>query len=169
MAEDGRVDWRWRTGGDVIGRPMADDRHVYFVAPDNVLRAMNLVTGGQQWMRPLPLRPAWGATKAGADDRRRRTDAAAARIQPEGRRAGRHRWPPRVLPPTPKRPRRRTSLEHPLRHVPMLLMLFRDIAKGASATLVAHSLEPALVDRVAPLPNLVQIAPVTPTTPPPRP
>ena len=66
MATDGRVDWRWRTGGDVIGKPVADERYVYFVALDNVLRAMNLVTGGQQWMRPLPIRPAWGAVKAGS-------------------------------------------------------------------------------------------------------
>ena len=66
MTADGRIDWRWRTGGDVIGTPVADERYVYFVALDNVLRAMNLVTGGQQWMRPLPMRPAWGAVKAGA-------------------------------------------------------------------------------------------------------
>ena len=37
MATDGRVDWRWRTGGDVIGKPVADERYVYFVALDNVL------------------------------------------------------------------------------------------------------------------------------------
>src|SRR5204862_1189509 len=66
MAADGRVDWRWRTGGDVIGRPVADNRYVYFLALDNVLRAINLVTGGQQWMRPLPIRPAWGPAKAGS-------------------------------------------------------------------------------------------------------
>ena len=41
-------------------------RYVYFVSLDNVLRAMNLVTGGQQWMRPLPMRPAWGAVRAGS-------------------------------------------------------------------------------------------------------
>ena len=60
MAADGRVDWRWRTGGDIIGMPVADDRYVYFVALDNVLRAINLISGGQQWMRPLPFRPAGG-------------------------------------------------------------------------------------------------------------
>ena len=66
MTADGRVDWRWRTGGDVIGKPIADERLVYFVALDNVLRAMNQVTGGQQWMRPLPMRPAWGPVLAGS-------------------------------------------------------------------------------------------------------
>ena len=60
-------------------------------------------------------------------------------------------------------------LEHPTTHSPLLLMLFKEIAKGASATLVGHSVEPALVPAVAALPNLIQIAPVTPTTPPPRP
>ena len=60
-------------------------------------------------------------------------------------------------------------LEHPLTRAPLLLMLFKDVAKGASATLVTHSVEPALVNQVSPLPNLVQIAPVTPTTPPPGP
>ena len=60
-------------------------------------------------------------------------------------------------------------LERPLTKAPMLLMLFKDIAAGASATLVGHTIEPPLVPAVAQLPNLVQIAPVTPTTPPPRP
>ena len=50
----------------MIGKPVADDRYVYYVSLDNVLRAMNQVTGGQQWMRPLPIRPAWGAMKAGS-------------------------------------------------------------------------------------------------------
>src|SRR5262249_52458167 len=31
MARDGKVDWRWRTGGDVIGKPAADEDTVYFV------------------------------------------------------------------------------------------------------------------------------------------
>ena len=44
-----------------------------------------------------------------------------------------------------------------------------DAVAGVSATLVTHSVEPALVNQVSPLPNLVQIAPVTPTTPPPGP
>jgi hypothetical protein len=129
---------------------------------------MDLVSGGQQWMRPLPLRPAWGATKAGAaivvggqtpplrafnlKDGVQAGSLAAAGVAADAETAA----PPHVI-------------EHPLRHVPMVLMLFRDIAKGASAALVAHSLEPVLIDRVAPLPNPVQIAPGTPTTPPPRP
>jgi outer membrane protein assembly factor BamB len=196
MTADGRVDWRWRTGGDVIGKPVADDHYVYFVSLDNVLRAMNMVTGGQQWMRPLPMRPAWGAVRAGS------TIVAAGLLPPmraynikdgvaAGTLTGIVTQPPEV--PTGgaapgEEPQKKTPpppfvalpggaevaaapyvLEQPLTGAPMLLMLFRDIATGASATLVGHTVEPALVPAVAQLPNLIQIAPVTPTTPPPRP
>jgi outer membrane protein assembly factor BamB len=30
--DDGREEWRWRTGGDAIGRPVVDERTVYFVS-----------------------------------------------------------------------------------------------------------------------------------------
>ena len=204
MADDGRVDWRWRTGGDVIGRPVADSRLVYFVALDNVLRAMNLVTGGQQWMRPLPMRPAWGPVKAGASlvvagqnaplrafnikdgtpavgtllgvgpQPQEVIDAAAAADkEPEYDDDGE---------PIKRKPLTFLTLaadvgiaaapyvlEHPESHLPLALLLFKDIAKGVSATLVVHSVEPLLIPAVAQLPNLVQIAPVTPTTTPLRP
>ncbi len=65
MAEDGRTDWRWRTGGDVVGPPVVDEKRVYFAALDNVLRALDLKSGNQHWMRPLPMRPAWGPVLAG--------------------------------------------------------------------------------------------------------
>jgi len=191
MASDGRVDWRWRTGGDVIGKPVADERYVYFVALDNVLRAMNLVTGGQQWMRPLPIRPAWGAVKAGStilvagqaaairaynikDGVAAGTvtgvatapeDAAAAATETAPKKA--QTFPP--LPPDAEVAAAPHALENPLTHAPMLVMLFKDIVRGASLTLTGHSLEPPLAPAIAALPNLVQIAPVTPTTPPPRP
>jgi len=189
LAADGKIDWPWRTGGDVVGRPVADDRYVYFVALDNVLRAMNLVTGGQQWMRPLPMRPAWGPVKAGAtilvggetpplraynskDGVAAGTTtgvvSAAAAAATEG---ADKKAPVAFLPLAPEA--KLAAAPHvvadPLTHGPLLLMLFYEIARGASATLVAHSVEPPLIDRVAALPNLIQIAPVTPTTPPPRP
>jgi outer membrane protein assembly factor BamB len=167
MAKDGRVDWKWRTGGDVIGRPIADHRLVYFVSLDNVLRAMNLVSGGQQWMRPLPMRPAWGAVQAGA------TIVVAGQTPPlrafnikDGSPAG--TLTSAGLAPDAEVAASPQALEHPVRRVPMVLMSFFDIAKGASAALAVRSVEPAIVP-VAALPNLVQIAPVTPTTPPPRP
>jgi len=65
-ARDGRVEWRWRTGADVIGAPVADNRTVYFVSLDNVLRALSATTGVQRWIRPLSIRPTAGPIKAGA-------------------------------------------------------------------------------------------------------
>jgi outer membrane protein assembly factor BamB len=192
MAKDGRVDWRWRTGADVIGKPIADKRYVYFVALDNVLRAMNLVTGGQQWMRPLPIRPAFGAVKVGPailvsgqtptvhvfnlkDGITAGTFTGVATQPPAAPSAGATAdstpAPPAFasLAPDAYLAAAPYILEHPLTRTPLILVVFKEIARGASATLVAHSNEPVLVKSVSPLPNLVQIAPVTPTTPPPRP
>jgi outer membrane protein assembly factor BamB len=64
-SRDGRIEWRWRTGADVIGVPVVDDRNVYFVSLDNVLRALSRTTGVQQWFRPLAVRPTAGPIKAG--------------------------------------------------------------------------------------------------------
>jgi outer membrane protein assembly factor BamB len=196
MTIDGRVDWRWRTGGDVIGKPIADERYVYFVALDNVLRAMNLVTGGQQWMRPLPIRPAWGPVLAGSTivvagqpatlrafaikdgvAAGTLTGVAAPAESPAAEAAA---APPTQSPPAkaaafvPLPPDAEVAaspyvLQHPVTHASLLLMVFKDIAKGAAITLAGHSFEPALVPAVAALPNLIQIAPVAPITPPPRP
>ncbi|MFI5179164.1 MAG: PQQ-binding-like beta-propeller repeat protein, partial [Vicinamibacterales bacterium] len=66
MARDGQIDWRWRTGGDIVGVPAADERHVFFVSLDNVLRALDRTSGGQQWMKPLPIRPTVGPVLSGA-------------------------------------------------------------------------------------------------------
>ena len=59
-ADDGSVAWRWRTGADVVGVPVVDERNVYFVSLDNVLRALSRKSGVQQWVRLLPLRPTRG-------------------------------------------------------------------------------------------------------------
>lgn len=56
----GRVRWRWRVGADVVGAGAADDRHIYFVALDNVLRAVSRRNGNLRWTRPLPSRPGSG-------------------------------------------------------------------------------------------------------------
>ena len=63
-AGDGEVEWRWQTGGPVIGLPVVDDRTAYFVSLDNVLRALNKSSGVQRWKIPLPLRPATGPLHA---------------------------------------------------------------------------------------------------------
>ncbi|OFW17663.1 MAG: hypothetical protein A3H97_13635 [Acidobacteria bacterium RIFCSPLOWO2_02_FULL_65_29] len=61
--KDGEVDWRWRTGADVVGLPIVDDRAVYFVSKDNVLRGLDRRSGNQIWKRALPLRPSGGPVK----------------------------------------------------------------------------------------------------------
>lgn len=57
---DGKMRWRWRTGGDIIGLPAVDERQVIFVSLDNILRALDRESGVQQWRRPLPGRPTGG-------------------------------------------------------------------------------------------------------------
>ena len=61
--EDGAVDWYWRTGGDIVGTPVADMENVYFNARDNVLRALDRRTGARRWRRLLPGRPTAGPTR----------------------------------------------------------------------------------------------------------
>jgi outer membrane protein assembly factor BamB len=58
--KDGAVKWRWRAGGDVIGAPVVDETAVYFVALDNVLRALNRGNGHQRWRQLLATRPTGG-------------------------------------------------------------------------------------------------------------
>ncbi len=48
---------RWRVGADPVGAAAADSRHIYFVALDNVLRAVDRRSGNLRWMRELPSRP----------------------------------------------------------------------------------------------------------------
>ncbi len=58
--EDGAVDWYWRTGGDIVGTPVADEERVYFTARDNVLWALDRRNGVRRWRRPVPWRPTDG-------------------------------------------------------------------------------------------------------------
>ncbi len=63
--DDGAVEWRWRTGGDIVGAPRIDAERVYFVAADNVVRALDRRSGVQRWREPLPLRPTDGPALVG--------------------------------------------------------------------------------------------------------
>jgi outer membrane protein assembly factor BamB len=156
MAKDGRVAWRWRTGADTFGEPVADDDRVYFVSLDNVLRALHLGSGVQQWMRPLPLRPAWGPTQAGATIVVAGLNASARAFDAkDGKPAGETPAGAEISAPP-------HALEHPITKGPTVLLVTRDIAKGAAVTLVTRSFEPPST-QVAPLPNLVEIAPKAPT------
>ena len=53
----GRVDWRWRTGGDVVGAPVVDEERIYFVSLDNMVWALDRDNGAQRWRQVLTRRP----------------------------------------------------------------------------------------------------------------
>jgi outer membrane protein assembly factor BamB len=157
MAKDGRIDWRWRTGADVIGVPAADAQRVYFVSLDNVLRALNKVSGGQYWMRALPLRPISGPALAGGtlvvagQSRTVKTFSVKDGVATADINAGAEvAAPPRALPA--------------VAGFPQLLIVTRDLVKGAAVTLSVRSIEPATVP-MAPLPNPIMPAPTPPIRP----
>jgi outer membrane protein assembly factor BamB len=50
----------WRVGADPVGAAAADAKHIYFVALDNVLRAVDRRNGNLRWMKTLPSRPSGG-------------------------------------------------------------------------------------------------------------
>ena len=157
MTKDGRIDWRWRTGADVIGKPVSDGKRVYFVSLDNVLRAMNAVSGGQQWLRPLPLRPTAGPQLAGAtlvvvgqSATIRLYGAKEGDPLPEISAGDEIAAPPHVL-------------HDQTRGLPMLLFVTKHISKGATAALHIRSIEPTVSPTIAPLPNPVMPAPMPPT------
>jgi outer membrane protein assembly factor BamB len=148
FAKDGQVDWRWRTGGDVVGAPIVEERRVYFVAFDNMLRALDRQSGVQQWIRPLPLRPTTGPVRAGG------TIVVSGLVPPlrgynlkDGTPAGEIQATAEIGAPP-------HVFENPKSPAPFLLFVVRDIAKGASATLVTRSFEPEIAP-VSPLPNVI--------------
>lgn len=57
--------WRWRTGADIVGAPVADLTRVYFVSLDGMLRALERDSGRLQWQSRLPIRPFAGPMLAG--------------------------------------------------------------------------------------------------------
>jgi len=59
-ASNGKVHWRWRTGGDVIGLAAVDTKAVYFVSLDNLMRALDRGSGSQRWKVALLTRPTGG-------------------------------------------------------------------------------------------------------------
>jgi outer membrane protein assembly factor BamB len=153
LAEHGEVDWRWRTGADVIGMPVIDDRRVYFVSLDNLLRALDRISGAQQWKAVLPFRPTGGPVKAGEA-------LIVAGLSPsmnaynakDGKPAGEIAAgaelaaPPHLQAGTGDTP-------------PVLIAVTRDIAKGAGVSAITHAIEPPLLPMV-PLPNLTPMLPV---------
>jgi outer membrane protein assembly factor BamB len=64
-ADDASTDWKWQTGADVLGVPVLDEKRVYFVALDNVLRGHDRNGGSMLWKRVLPMRPFTGPILSG--------------------------------------------------------------------------------------------------------
>jgi outer membrane protein assembly factor BamB len=152
--KSGRIEWRWRTGGDVIGAPVADEDTVYFVSLDNVLRALARKSGVQRWLRALPIRPVAGLVNAngtilvtGLAPNVRGYNAKDGTPAGEVQTTGEIAASPHVVAGTAGT-------------APGLVVITRDIATGASVMLVARSIEPA-IQPLAPLPNPI----VTPKTP----
>jgi outer membrane protein assembly factor BamB len=158
MAGDGRIDWRWRTGGDISAAPVADSRAVYFVSYDNVVRALNLVSGGQYWMKPLPFRPTSGLLLSGTtvvvagQSAAIKTFNAKDGVPAVDIAAGEEVAAPPQL------------LEDPKTHLPMLVIITRHIVNGDSVSLSIRSIEPAATP-FGPLPNTVTPPPMQATRP----
>jgi outer membrane protein assembly factor BamB len=74
--KDGGLAWRWRTGGDVVGHAVADERRVYFTSLDAMLRAVDRRHGDLRWQRPLTSRAVGGPMLAG-------TQLIVAGVSPE--------------------------------------------------------------------------------------
>jgi hypothetical protein len=157
LAPDGRIDWRWRTGGDVIGKPAIDGDRVYFVSRDNVLRAHDPATGVQQWQRPLPLRPTSGPVLVGSS-------VVVTGLSPtirgfnaiDGTPGGDQSTTGEIAAPV-------HALGAAAGPFPRILVLTRDLAKGASALLFMRSGEPGARPFAA-LPNPVTTLPKLPVS-----
>jgi outer membrane protein assembly factor BamB len=58
--DNGQEDWCFSFGAAIVFAPAADDSHVYFVALDNLLRALNRASGSMNWRKDLRYRPSNG-------------------------------------------------------------------------------------------------------------
>jgi outer membrane protein assembly factor BamB len=150
--KDGEQAWRVPTGGDVIGLPLVDEHSVYFVSLDNVLRALNRGNGNQRWRSVLPLRPTTGPIRAG--DTIIVTglvETLPAFTAKDGSRAGELTPSGEVVAPP-------HILEIPGIYGPVVVVIARDIMKGATVTAHARSIEPPILTSIS-LPNLVTLTP----------
>jgi outer membrane protein assembly factor BamB len=58
--EHGRERWGRSVGGDISGRPAADDKRIYYASRDNILWAVDRGNGNLRWRANLESRPAGG-------------------------------------------------------------------------------------------------------------
>jgi outer membrane protein assembly factor BamB len=144
---DGTIAWRWPTGGDVVGLPVADQRLVYFVSFDNVLRALDKNTGNLRWKRPLSFRPTRGLVVMGdAVIASGISRAASAFWMKDGAPLGNLAGAGDELAAQP----------HPVtgEGFPIVVLTSRDLDRGTVVSTWTRAIEPR-VQPIAPLPNPV--------------
>jgi outer membrane protein assembly factor BamB len=151
-AEDGNVEWRWQTGAAVAGLPVVDDRSVFFVSLDNVLRGLKRSSGVQRWKSALPLRPTTGPLRAGdalivagPAPTLRAYNVQDGKAAGEVAMAGELAAPPHLF----------TLAEGSF---PIVIAVTRDIIKGAIVVAQTRSVDPAVVP-ILPLPNVTSMSP----------
>lgn len=64
-AQNGEIDWASRIGAAILGPATADASHVYFLALDNILRALDRSNGNQRWQHAYRRRAAAGPAIGG--------------------------------------------------------------------------------------------------------
>jgi outer membrane protein assembly factor BamB len=151
---DGRIEWRSpQTGADVVSRPAVDERRVYFVSFDNVLRALNRSHGVQQWKKGLTFRPTRSPLialdtilVAGIDGPILaffRKDGASGGQMPTG--ADQIAAEPHVF-------------ESPFTLGPMIVVVTRNLKAGATVTAVSLAIDPPFTTGLmAPLPGATPV------------
>ena len=144
----------------VFGIAAVDDHHIYFVSLDNVLRSLNRISGAQQWMRPLPVRPVWGPLKV-VD--RLFVGGQAATLHAFDLKDGRPAGTLGAGAEVAAAPRLVSSSAPAM--LPVVMVVTRDIAKGAAARLVTRRLEPETDPLTDPLPNVIKMGSAVPSRP----
>jgi len=137
FTKDGRIDWRYRVGGDGLGAPAADADRIYFVSMDNVLRSMSQVTGGQFWMKPLPFRPTGGPLISGSTVT---VAGRAAAIKTFNAKDG---APLTDVPTGDEVVGSPALLYDRVNNLPLFVFVTRHIVRGDTVTLNTRSLDPA--------------------------
>jgi len=123
---------------------------------DNVLRALSRTTGAQRWIRPLPLRPAWPPVMAGTT---LMVSGQASNLRAYSTRDGKPAGDLSTDAEVADAPRIFPGADVEL---PRLLVITRDIAKGAAAKLVTHTFDPESSVLSSPLPNVISMEPKQP-------
>ncbi len=145
----GVIDWRWRTGADIVSGPAMDDDRVYFVSLDNVIRALDRGSGAQRWRRTLPGRSSGGPIVAsGTVLVSALSGAAQAFLAKDGAPAGDMAAAGSMAGPL-------HAVEPPLVPLTLIVRVTRSL-KGTRLTAMTRDVEPQITP-VSPLPNAVPL------------